>query len=63
MNKTEADKLLHSIDKATLAEAKDLMTELLPAMKGGKWDTLTANQKICILVAIALKHGEGRAEP
>lgn len=58
MNETEANKLLHSIDGQTMQAAKDLMTKFLPAMKGGKWDTLTTNQKICVLVAFALKLGE-----
>lgn len=61
MNKAKADDLLHSVDDKTLAAAKALMTKLLPAMKGGKWDTLKQVQKICILVAIAIKYGERRA--
>ena len=60
MNKREADSLLHSVDHNTLEAAKSLMKQLLPAMKGGKWDTLTMNQKICILTAIAIKYGERR---
>lgn len=60
MNKAEAEELLHSVDNKTLEAAKALMTKLLPAMKGGKWDALTPNQRICILVGIAIKYGERR---
>lgn len=62
MNKAKADDLLHSVDNKTLAAAKELMTKLLPAMKGGKWDTMTQIQKICVLVAIAIRYGERRAK-
>lgn len=61
MNKAEADSLLHSIDNATMETAKDLMKRLLPAMKGGKWDAMTQIQKVCVLVAIAIRYGERRA--
>lgn len=60
MDRTEAGNLIQSIDKKTLATAKALITSLLPAMKGGKWDTMPASKKIVLLVAIALKYGERR---
>lgn len=62
MSKSEADKLLHSVDHETLAEARNLTTTLLPAMRGGKWEPLTRNQKICILAAVAIKYGERKAK-
>lgn len=63
MEKKEADDLLHSVDKETLNTAKKLMLRLLPAMKGGKWDTMSDPQKVCIVVAIAIQYGrrQGRA--
>ena len=62
MNKKEADDLLHSVDKQTLDTAKKLMLRLLPAMKGGKWDTMSQPQKVCILVAIALQYGRRQGQ-
>lgn len=60
MDRKEAEKLIQGIDRQTIATAKALTTSLLSAMKGGKWDTVTTANKIVLLVAIALKYGEGR---
>lgn len=62
MDRKEAEKLIQGIDRQTIATAKALTTSLLSAMKGGKWDTVTTANKIVLLVAIAIRYGEGRAE-
>lgn len=60
MDKLEALQLIQSIDSRTLATAKALMTTLLNAMKGGRWDEMTTGKKILLIVAIAIKYGERR---
>ena len=60
MDRKEARELISSINQGTLAAAKALITALLPAMKGGKWDTLPTSHKVIYLVAIAIKYGERR---
>lgn len=62
MDRKEAEKLIQGIDRQTIATAKALTTSLLSAMKGGKWDTVTTANKIVLLVAIAIRYGEGMAE-
>ena len=62
MDRKEAEKLIQGIDRQTIATAKALTTSILSAMKGGKWDTVTTANKIVLLVAIAIRYGEGRAK-
>lgn len=62
MDRKEAEKLIQGIDRQTIATAKALTTSILSTMKGGKWDTVTTANKIILLVAIAIRYGEGRAE-
>ena len=62
MNKREAGRILKSIDEGSLQIARDLMQQFLPAMTGGKWVSMTAGDRICYLIALALKLGERRGQ-
>ena len=58
MNKREAGRILRSIDADTLQTARDLMEQFIPALTGGKWANMGAGERICYLIALALKLGE-----
>ena len=60
MNKREAGRILRSIDADTLQTARDLMEQFIPALTGGKWASMEAGERVCYLVALALKIGERR---
>ena len=62
MNKREAGRILRSIDADTLQTARDLMEQFIPALTGGKWAGMEAGERICYLVALALKIGERRGQ-
>lgn len=60
MDKREAGRILRSIDADTLQTARDLMNQFIPALTGGKWVSMEAGERVCYLVALALKIGERR---
>lgn len=62
MDKREAGRILRSIDADTLRTARDLMEQFIPALTGGKWVGMEAGERICYLVALALKIGERRGQ-
>ena len=62
MDKREAGRILRSIDADTLQTARDLMEQFIPALTGGKWVRMETGERICYLVALALKIGERRGQ-
>ena len=62
MNKREAGRILRSIDADTLQTARELMNQFIPALTGGKWACIEAGERVCYLVALALKIGERRGQ-
>ena len=62
MDKREAGQILRSIDADTLQTARDLMEQFIPALTGGKWVGMEAGERICYLVALALKIRERRGQ-
>lgn len=62
MDKREAGRILRSIDADTLQTARELMEQFIPALTGGKWARMETGERICYLVALALKIGERRGQ-
>ena len=60
MNKREAGRILRSIDADTLQTARELMNQFIPTLTGGKWVNMEPGERVCYLVALALKIGERR---
>ena len=62
MNKREANRLLYSADDEALQTARELMNQFITTLTGGKWANMEPGERICYLIALALKIGERRGQ-